>query len=354
MSDSTRILKGYEAIHEGLDQSLALDDSVYVIGLGAPDPKGIFGTTVGLQDKYGSERVMDMPASENGMTGIAIGSALAGMKPVMIHQRVDFVALAMEQIVNQASNWNYMFGGQGGVPLVIRLVVGRGWGQGPQHSQSLQSWFAHVPGLKVVMPAVPADSKGLLVAAIDDPNPVIILEHRWTHGVNGDVSEARTPTPIGKAAVLRSGSDVTLAGVSFMALESLRAAELLAEIGVSAEVIDIRSLRPLDTETIVNSVRKTGRFVVGDTGWKSYGVSAEISSTVVEQAFSELTAAPVRIALPDVPSPTSPALTAAYYPGGYEIAVAAAKLVGADHSQIAAVQADSPHDVPDASFTGPF
>ena len=354
MSDSARIIKGYEAIHEGLDQSLALDDSVYVMGLGAPDPKGIFGTTLGLQDKYGSNRVMDMPASENGMTGIAIGSALAGMKPVMIHQRVDFVTLAMEQIVNQASNWHYMFGGQASVPLVIRVIVGRGWGQGPQHSQSLQAWFAHVPGLKVVMPAVPADSKGLLVAAIDDPNPVIILEHRWTHGVTGPVSEARDPTPIGKAAVLRAGNDVTLVGVSFMTLESLRAAELLAEIGVSVEVIDIRSLRPLDSETIVGSARKTGHIVVSDTAWKSYGVSAEISAVVVEQAFSDLKAAPVRVALPDVPSPTSPALTADYYPGGYEIAVAAARLVGADHSRIARIQADSPHDVPDASFTGPF
>jgi len=331
-----------------------MDDSVYVMGLGAPDPKGIFGTTLGLNEKYGSDRVMDMPASENGMTGIAIGSALAGMKPVMIHQRVDFVTLAMEQIVNQASNWHYMFGGQDNVPLVIRLVVGRGWGQGPQHSQSLQAWFAHVPGLKVVMPAIPADSKGLLVAAIDDPNPVIILEHRWTHGVTGAVPVDRVPTEIGKAAVLRSGTDVTLAGVSFMTLESLRAADLLAEIGVSAEVIDIRSLRPLDTETIVNSAQKTGCIVVCDTAWKSYGVSAEISAVVVEHAFSDLKAAPVRVALPDVPSPTSPALTTGYYPGGYEIAVAAAKLVGADHTRIQKIRSDSPHDVPDSSFTGPF
>jgi len=324
------------------------------MGLGAPDPKGIFGTTSGLQQKYGSDRVMDMPASENGMTGIAIGSALGGMKPVMIHQRVDFVTLAMEQIVNQASNWHYMFGGQDSIPLVIRLVVGRGWGQGPQHSQSLQAWFAHIPGLKVVMPATPADSKGLLVAAIDDPNPVIILEHRWTHGVTGVVPEQREPTPLGKANILRNGTDVSLASVSFMTLESLRAADLLDEIGVSDEVIDIRSLRPLDSTTIINSVQKTGHLIVCDTAWKSYGVSAEITAVVVENIFSELKSAPSRIALPDIPSPTSPALSADYYPGAYEIAVSAAKNVGADYTKLAKIDSKTPADIPDASFTGPF
>ena len=354
MTGDQRIIKGYEAINEGLDQSLALDENVYVMGLGAPDPKGIFGTTLGLQEKYGANRVMDMPASENGITGIAIGSALGGMKPVMIHQRVDFVTLAMEQIVNQASNWHYMFGGQDSIPLVIRLVVGRGWGQGPQHSQSLQAWFAHIPGLKVVMPATAADSKGLLVAAIDDPNPVIVLEHRWTHGVTGVVPEQRQATPLGKANVLRSGTDVSLVGVSFMTLESLRAAELLDEIGVSAEVIDVRSLRPLDSVTIINSVQKTGHLVTCDTAWKSYGVSAEITAIVVENIFSNLKSAPARVALPDIPSPTSPALTAAYYPGAYEIAITAAKSVGADYTKIEKIVSKTPSDIPDASFTGPF
>src|ERR1700712_4498681 len=172
--------KFFEAVNEALDQCMTADPNVYVMGLGVPDPKGIFGTTLGLQAKHGAQRVMDMPTSENGMTGVAIGSALVGMRPVMVHQRFDFALLALEQIVNQAAKWSYLFAGQR-VPITIRLIVGRGWGQGPQHSQSLHAWLAHVPGLKVAMPATPSDAKGLLVAAIEDNNPVVVIEHRWLH-----------------------------------------------------------------------------------------------------------------------------------------------------------------------------
>ena len=174
-----RELKFSQAINEAVDLCMAKDPAVYIMGLGVPDPKGIFGTTLGLQQKYGSKRVMDMPASENAMTGVAIGSALVGMKPIMTHQRMDFALLAIDQIVNQAANWHYMFGEQVNVPIVIRMIIGRGWGQGPQHSQSLQAWFAHVPGLKVVMPATAYDAKGLLIAGIEYNNPIIFIEHRW-------------------------------------------------------------------------------------------------------------------------------------------------------------------------------
>ena len=232
-----RELKYFQAIHEATDLCLWRDPSVYVIGLGATDPKGIFGTTLGLEQKYPG-RVLDMPCAENGMTGIALGSALVGMRPIMLHQRIDFAVLAMEQLVNQAAKWHYMFGGGASVPMVVRLLVGRGWGQGPQHSQSLQAWFAHVPGLKVVLPSTPQDAKGLLIAAVEDNNPVVFIEHRWLHNISGPVPEGVYRVPLGKARLLRRGRDVTLAAVSHMTLEAHRAAETLAKEGIEAEVVD--------------------------------------------------------------------------------------------------------------------
>src|SRR5439155_14037220 len=231
---ATRDLKFFQAINEALDLCMASDPAVYLMGLGVPDPKGIFGTTLGLKEKYGPARVLDMPTSENGMTGVAIGSALVGMRPVMVHQRIEFALLAVEQIVNQAAKWHYMFAGQMRVPMVIRLVIGRGWGQGPQHSQSLQSWFAHIPGLKVVMPASPYDAKGLLISSVEDNNPVIFLEHRWLHNTFGAVPEGVYRVPLGKARVLRSGKDLSFVAISYMVLEALRAAEILARFGIQA------------------------------------------------------------------------------------------------------------------------
>ena len=347
----SRQLKYAAAIHEALDLCLAADPKVYVMGLGVPDPKGIFGTTLGLQKKYGPNRVMDMPTSENGMTGVALGSALVGMRPVMVHQRMDFAVLAMEQIVNQAAKWRYMFGGKAKAPMVIRLLVGRGWGQGPQHSQSLHSWFAHIPGLKVVMPATASDAKGLLISAIEDDDPVIYIEHRWLHNVTGLVPEGHTREPIGKARVARAGTDVTLVGLSYMTLEALRAAEYLAQDGVSAEVVDLRSVRPLDRETVLASVRKTGRLVMADGAWATAGVSAEVLALASESAFDSLKAAPVRLTLPDCPIPSTPALADECYPRANDIAAAAARLLGKSFTPR---PVSKPLDVPDASFTGPF
>lgn len=350
-----RQLKFSQAINEAIDLSLAKDPSVYIMGLGVPDPKGVFGSTLGLQQKYGSHRVMDMPTSENGMTGIAIGSALVGMRPILTHQRIDFALLSVEQIVNQAAKWHYMFGGQSSVPIVIRMIVGRGWGQGAQHSQSLQAWFAHIPGLKVVMPATPHDVKGLLVSSIEDNNPVIFIEHRWLYNISGHVPEGLYRVPLGQAQVVRNGNDVTLAATSYMTLEAIRAAEMLAAEGVSAEVIDIRTLRPLDEETILESVRKTGHLIVADTGWKTVGFSAEIVALVTERAFKDLKSAPIRIGLADSPGPSTPALANHYYPRADHVALAAKSTLGleTDHSLLRA-PASVPLDVPDASFTGPF
>ena len=350
-----RQLKFSQAINEAIDLSLAKDSSVYIMGLGVPDPKGIFGSTLGLQQKYGSHRVMDMPTSENGMTGIAIGSALAGMRPILTHQRIDFALLSVEQIVNQAAKWHYMFGGQSSVPIVIRMIIGRGWGQGAQHSQSLQAWFAHIPGLKVVMPATAHDVKGLLISSIEDNNPVIFIEHRWLYNIIGDVPEGVYRVPLGQAQVVREGKDVTLVATSYMTLEAIRAAEMLATEGVSAEVIDIRTLRPLDEETILESVRKTGHLVVADTGWKTVGFSAEILALVTERAFKDLKSAPTRIGLAESPGPSTPALANHYYPRADHIVLAANNMLGfeTDHSLLRG-PVPMPLDVPDASFTGPF
>lgn len=260
----SRILTYAEAVHEALDLKMADDPRVYLIGLGVPDPKGTFGTTIGLQEKYGSKRVMDMPVSENAMTGVVLGSALTGMRPVLSHQRVDFALLSLDQIINHASKWHFMFGGQSSVPLVIRLIIGRGWGQGPQHSQSLESLFAHIPGLKVLMPVIPADAKGLLISAIEDENPVVILEHRWLHGVKGNVPDGMYRVQIGKASVVRTGMDLTVVASSYMVLEALRATDMLQKGGKSADVIDLRSLRPIDDVVIMRSIQKTGRLLVLD------------------------------------------------------------------------------------------
>ena len=222
-----RQLKFFEAIREATDQAMERDPAVYIVGLGVPDPKGIFGTTLGLQEKYGTTRVQDMPLSENAMTGVALGSALVGMRPIITHQRVDFALVAMEQMVNQAAKWHYMFGGKAKVPMVVRMIIGRGWGQGPQHSQSLQAWFAHIPGLKVVMPTTAHDAKGLLAAAIEDNNPVVFIEHRWLHNISDEVPEEYYTVPLGSARVMREGNDVTIVGTSYMALEAVRAAEHL-------------------------------------------------------------------------------------------------------------------------------
>lgn len=352
----SRQLKFFQAINEATDLCMAKDPTVYIMGLGVPDPKGIFGTTLGLEQKYGSNRVMDMPTSENGMTGVAIGSALVGMRPILTHQRIDFALLAMEQMVNQAAKWHYMFGGQVTMPLVIRMIIGRGWGQGPQHSQSLQAWFTHVPGLKVVMPVTPRDAKGLLIASIEDNNPVIFLEHRWLHNIFGEVPEGIYRVPLGQANVARLGRDVTIVATSYMVLEAMRAAERLTQVGVEAEVIDVRTLKPLDSSLILESVHKTGHLIVADTGWKTGGFGGEIVAIVSEEAFGDLKSPPRRVGLLDCPTPTTPALAKFCYPRVVDIMNLVGKSLGLppDKLNLPPEAEDSLLDIPDSSFTGPF
>lgn len=352
----SRELNYAQAILEATDQCLAENPAVYIMGLGVPDPKGIFGTTLGLQDKHGEKRVLDMPVAENGMTGIAIGSALMGMRPIMTHQRIDFMLLSFDQIINNAAKWHYMFGGQLKVPLVIRLLIGRGWGQGPQHSQSLQAIFAHVPGLKVVMPTTPYDAKGLLIAAVRDDNPVIYIEHRWLHNIFGPVPEEAYEVPIGKAKLVREGNDITIVSLSYMTLEAIKAAAILEKDGIHAEIIDLRSLKPLDENTIIESVKKTGRLIVADSAWHTSGFAAEIITTITEKAFSFLKSSPQRLTFPDLPTPTSPALANHYYPRTIDIINGARTIFNLPKKteEDLGIKHEQPLDVPDKSFTGPF
>ena len=356
-----RQLSFVDAIREALDQLLDTDPSVMIIGEGVPDPKSIFYSTAGLQKKYGAHRVFDMPLAENGLTGVCIGAAISGMRPVMIHQRIDFALLSMDQIVNNAAKWHYMFDGKSKIPLVIRMIVGRGWGQGPQHSQSLQAMFASVPGLKVVMPTTAADAKGMMIAAVEDNNPVIFIEHRWLHHVTDLVPQGIYRTPIGKARLLHSGDDVTVAAFSYMSLEALAAAKALKQyMGISVDLLDMRTVRPLDIPAVITSVEKTGRLLVADTAFKTGSVAGELISQIAETAFGALKKAPVRIASPDHPVPTSPFMSADYYPGPRQIAEAIIDLVGADRQIDGyallgdSLQSSNRHDVPNRDFSGPF
>jgi acetoin:2,6-dichlorophenolindophenol oxidoreductase subunit beta len=339
-----------EAILEALDQILMTYEKSYLIGLGVPDPKGIFNTTIGLQQKYGDKRVMDMPVSENAMMGVAIGSSILGMRPIMTHQRVDFFLLALDQLINNAAKWHYMFAGKMKVPVVIRLIIGRGWGQGPQHSQTLHSFFAHIPGLKVVMPSRPYDAKGLLISAVEDDNPVIFIEHRWLHGTIGEVPKEIYKVPLGKAYIVQEGDDVTVVAFSHMVVESVRAAQKIRD-RVSVEIIDGRCLRPLDEETIISSVKKTKRLVVVDPDWKIAGMSSEIIALVAEHGC-ELKSPPIRITYPEMPSPTSWALANYFYPTINDIVGSILQTCG--KSRMSEERQSVPLDVPDSSFKGPF
>jgi acetoin:2,6-dichlorophenolindophenol oxidoreductase subunit beta len=326
--ENNRRISYSEAIREALDQALSLDANVFVMGQGVDDPSGMFGTTLNLHKKYGAERVFDTPLAENGLTGIAIGAALGGMRPVYFHNRPDFLLLTMDQLVNHASKWSYMFGGAVSVPLVVWACIGRGWGSAAQHSQALQGLFMHIPGLKLVMPSTCYDAKGMMLAAIADNNPVIILEHRFNFKNRGFVPENLYQTPLGKGIVRKPGKDITLVAVSYMATEAFRAAEELAKDGIEAEVIDLRTLRPLDEDIILTSLKKTGRLVIADTGWKTGGITAEIAAVAAEKGFDFLKAPVRRVASPDVPTPAGYTLERAFYLGMPEILQAARELMG--------------------------
>lgn len=316
---SARMLPYNSAIAEGLAQEMRRDASVIVYGLDVTDHKQIFGSVTGLLEEFGPRRVLGTPLSEDAMTGVGLGAALGGLRPVHVHIRADFMLLGMNQLANMVSTYRYMSGGQFDVPLVIRAIIGRGWGQGAQHSKSLHGMFAHFPGLEVVMPATPYDAKGLIASAIRSNNPVISLEHRWLYEVEGHVPEQPYTVPIGPPSLRRSGSDVTLVASSWMTVEAMHAATLLERAGVSAEVIDVRTIAPLQPESIFESVARTGHAVVADCDWTFCGFSAELAAQIHQHCFSTLKQPVQRIGFAHTPCPTTRPLEDQFYPNAMDI-----------------------------------
>ncbi|MCB2227327.1 MAG: hypothetical protein KQH53_11675 [Desulfarculaceae bacterium] len=315
------------AINQALHQMMEADDSVFLMGQGVKSPWYVGNAANGLLDRFGPDRVIDTPVSENAVTGAGVGTALAGMRPIVVHPRMDFMFYAFDPIINQAANWYYMNGGRLSAPVVVWGIINRGGEQAAQHSQALHATFAHVPGLKVVMPASPHDAKGLMIAAIQDDNPVVFIDDRWLHGIEGEVPAEPYAVPLGRAAVRREGSDVTITALSYMTHLALQAAEELAAEGISAEVLDLRSVKPMDRAAVLASVNKTGRLLVCDPGWQSFGASAEVAALVAEEGCAGLKAPVRRLALPDLPAPASGPLEKAYYPVAGDVAQAVRQLV---------------------------
>jgi len=309
-----------EAVRAALRHELARDPAVFVYGLDVADHRGAFGTTLGLGEEFGPERCFTTPLSEDAMTGFGLGAAINGLRPVHVHQRVDFLVLALNQLANLLSTCRYVSGDELRVPITIRAVIGRGWGQACQHSKSLHSVFAHFPGLKVVLPANPADARGLMISAIRNDDPVIVLDHRWLHDVSGEVPDGEHLVPLGQANILREGSDYTLIGPSWMSIEALLAADLLARIhGLEAEVIDPRTVTPLDEDLLVESVNRTGRCLVADCDWLFCGFSAEVAALISNRCFERLRSPVERLGFEAIPCPSSRVLENRFYPGAEDI-----------------------------------
>ena len=311
------------AINRALDDAMAADETVLLLGEDIGKAGGSFAVTRGLQDKYGPARVIDTPISENALGGMAVGLALSGFRPVIEIMFMDFMALTMDALVNQAAKAHFMFGGQSSVPLVVRTQHGGGLNAGPQHSQCLEAWFAHIPGLKLVCPSTLEDAYGLLRQAIDDPNPVIFVEHKALYPAKGDLPDARAFVPIGCARVIRQGRDVTIVSYGGMMREALKAADLLAAESISAELIDLRSLQPWDEATVLASLARTHHLVVAHEAVEAFGVGAEIVARMADAGFDELDGPIIRVGAPFMPVPFSRELEAAYMPVAADIARAA-------------------------------
>lgn len=340
-------------INRAQHAAMSVDDSMMCFGLGIDDPKRIFGTTSHLTENFGHSRVFDMPTSENAMTGVGIGAAIAGSRVLMTHQRLDFFLLAMDQLVNNAAKWHYMFNGQMKVPLTIRLIIGRGWGQGPTHAQNLQAWFAHVPGLKVVVASRCENAANLLYQSIMDDNPVVFLEHRWLHNQQAEPADTKDmKLALQGTPSWRKGNDVTIVTNSYMTLEALRAAKILEQSGISCDIIDTNCLHQIDWDSLFESVKRTGHLLLCDSGRKAFSVSSEVSAFVTESCFAHLKKAPVRLGLPDYPEPTSFGLTKDFYIKADKIVSSVAQLLEKDVDY--RPSSDGAHDVPGNWFKGPF
>lgn len=315
-----------EAIRDGIRQEIKRDPSVYLIGEDVGIFGGCFGVTAGLYQEFGPERVMDTPITETSIVGHAVGAAAAGLRPIAEIMFIDFAGVCMDEIFNQAAKMRYMFGGKARVPMVIRTTCGGGLSAAAQHSQSMEAWFTHIPGLKTVMPSVPVDAKGLMIAAIRDDNPVMYIEHKQLLAVTGEVPEGEYIVPFGKAEIKREGSAVTIVAWSWMVHKALAAAEALAKEGIDTEVLDPRTLVPLDKEAILKSVAKTGRLVIVHEAVRTGGFGGEIAAIVADEGFDLLNAPIKRVTAPDTPVPFSPILERAYLPNEEKIIKAVKEL----------------------------
>lgn len=327
-SEPHRVLSYVDALCEAVEQEMERDSSVFLFGLDVDDHKAIQGSTRGLQARFGPSRVFNTPLSEDAMTGVAIGAAMAGMRPIHVHIRMDFLMLCMNQLVNIAAKAHYMYGGQVRVPMVVRSMIGKSWGQGAQHSQGLYSMFMHVPGLKVVVPSNAYDAKGGLIAAIRDDNPVIFVEHRLLYGTKTHVPADPFAIEIGRARICSRGDDITIVGISNMVVEALHARDLVREVGINPEVIDPVSLIPLDIDTIFEFALRTRRLLVIDNGWTACGAGAEIITQVIERAGSVAGIQMRRLGFAPTACPTTPALERLFYPNPSTIASAINEMVG--------------------------
>jgi len=318
----SRQLSYAKAILEATDQAMSLSPDVIVLGQLVDTQSGIFGTTTGLVKKYGPERVQDFPVAENLMTATGMGAALTGLRPVLCHQRLDFMIYSLDAIVNWLGLWRFKSNMKSAMPVTIRTIVGKGWGQGPQHSKNLQTWFAHIPGIRVAVPATAYDAKGLMLEAILGETPTIFVEGRGLYSMTDDVPEQPYRVRFGQAAIRREGTDATVVAVGLMVPLALRAAAILEKEGISIEVVDPRTIAPLDRKTICDSAFKTRRLVVADGTWRSFGSAGEIITCVAENLGDKLKAKPVRVTLPDSHTPMSRALEPEFYPDENDIVAA--------------------------------
>lgn len=348
--ESKRVISYCQALNEALRQEMARDERIFVYGLDVDDHKRTFGSGVELLELYGAKRYFSTPLSEDTMMGLGIGAALNGLRPINVHIRVDFLLLAMNQLANMAASLHYGSNGKLSIPLVIRAVIGRGWGQGFQHSKTLQSIFAHMPGLKVVMPTTPYDAKGMLISAIRDNNPVLILEHRLLYYQEGPVPEEPFTVPLDKSSVLIPGNDITVAATSWMNVEAFAAAKIMQKRNVSVEVIDIRSIAPLDDEPIAASTHKTGHLIVADYDWLHCGLSAEVATRVYEKCMSSLHSPVARIGFAPTPCPTTRPLENLFYPTAETLVRTIEQKLGLEQADLSSEEFyDYEH-----KFKGPF
>ena len=356
-----RTISFAEAIKESIYTSIKKDNNIFLMGEGVDDPSSMWGTIKGVKKEFGKNKTLEMPVSENAMIGLAIGSAIMGSKPIVNLQRVEFAFLALEQIFNNAAKTHYVTDGKLNVPLVIRLVIGRGWGPGPNHSQSLESIFSYFPGLKVVMPCFPFEAKGLLTSSIQDKNPVIFLEHRWLHNTLGHVPKGYYELDLKSASKIKNGKELTIVSTSFSTLEALKVVNFLNNHGISCDLFNLRVLNPLNISNIYSSVKKTSKILTIDTGHIKLGMGSEIVSRVVEKNITKNIKA-IRMGLPDHPTPSSRGLIKNFYPSPYQILNNALNLIGLskikNNSLLKKFKEENEEkkyiDIPDPSFKGPF